>query len=131
MSYLGGIGFGGMYGLLHGLRHSPSRRFKVRMNSVLNGAGKYGSRAGNGLGIIAMLYTSFECLADRFEVESYVGGSDMVNPVLAAAATGIFYKSTAGLRVAALAGVLGAGACGGIYLADNVLRGGSRGGLLL
>jgi len=108
-AYLGGIVGGGIYGFFEGLRTSPSPKFKIRLNTVLNACGKRGSRAGNALGSLAMIYSSFEALEDQLDMDQYVGGYYQLIPVTAAAMTGIFYKSTAGPRAMALAGVLGAG----------------------
>lgn len=65
MAYLVGIGAGGMYGFRQGLSATPSTRFRVQLNSVLNHCGRYGSRAGNTLGVFAVLYSLFEGFADN------------------------------------------------------------------
>ena len=44
--YLMGIGAGGLYGLQKGIASTPSSKFKVQVNSVLNNAGRYGSARG-------------------------------------------------------------------------------------
>ena len=41
-----------------------------------------------------MIYSSFEGLADNAELDRYIPAYDQVVPITAAAATGIFYKST-------------------------------------
>jgi hypothetical protein len=58
MSYFGGILGGGTYGAIEGLRNSPNRKLKVRMNSLFNAAGQRGSRAGNALGILGTSHTN-------------------------------------------------------------------------
>jgi len=65
MCYLMGIASGGLYGLQKGLVSTPSSKFKVKVNSVLNNAGRYGSRAGNTLGVLAVLYSLYEGLGDN------------------------------------------------------------------
>jgi Tim17/Tim22/Tim23/Pmp24 family len=65
LSYLIGIGAGGMYGIRHGFSVTPSQRFRVQLNSILNHAGRYGSRAGNTFGTIAILYSTYEWIFDR------------------------------------------------------------------
>lgn len=65
MSYLLGISGGGIYGFRQGLVATPSTRFRVQLNSVLNHCGRYGSRAGNTLGVVAVLYSLYEGLADN------------------------------------------------------------------
>jgi Tim17/Tim22/Tim23/Pmp24 family len=63
MSYLVGIGAGGLYGFRQGLRATPSNRFRVQLNSVLNHSGRHGSRMGNTLGVFSVLYSLYEGLA--------------------------------------------------------------------
>jgi len=63
-SYMLGIFGGGLMGLREGLANTPSSRMKVKLNSVLNHCGKYGSRAGNSLGVLSILYTFYEWVGD-------------------------------------------------------------------
>mmetsp|Transcript_7606 Transcript_7606/g.18774 ORF Transcript_7606/g.18774 Transcript_7606/m.18774 type:complete len:150 (+) Transcript_7606:219-668(+) len=65
LSYLVGITGGGLFGLQHGLRTTPSSKFRVQLNSVLNSTGRYGSKTGNTLGVFAVLYSLYEGLADQ------------------------------------------------------------------
>ena len=69
-SYLIGILGGGLYGFREGLTNTPNSRFKVKVNSVLNQCGKYGSRAGNSFGVLSILYSLYEGAADH--VSSFV-----------------------------------------------------------
>jgi hypothetical protein len=64
ISYLLGVTTGGVYGLQEGLRNTPSSRWKVKLNSVLNHCGRYGSQVGNMMGATAILYSLYEGLAD-------------------------------------------------------------------
>ena len=64
-AYMMGIAGGGLYGLRTGLASTPSSRFKVQLNSVLNHCGRYGSRTGNTVGVFAVLYSLYEGLADH------------------------------------------------------------------
>ncbi|KAF1333145.1 Prohibitin-2, partial [Globisporangium splendens] len=137
-AYFTGILGGGIYGAGQGFRRSPSPKFKIRMNSLMNGAAVRGSKAGNALGCLgkrvvvalcgcgvwrydlmdvavgscavttAMIYKAFEYAADTVELENVLK-FDQATPILASAATGIFYKSTAGPKAMVLAGALGAG----------------------
>lgn len=107
-AYLTGVVGGGAFGAVQGFRRSPSTKMKIRMNSLLNGASARGSKAGNALGCIALLYKAFEYFADTVEVDNYIK-YDQVTPILASAATGALYKSTAGPKAMVLAGALGAG----------------------
>ena len=65
MAYLMGTTAGGAYGFRQGLAATPSSRFRVQLNSILNHCGRYGSRAGNAMGVFAVLYSLYEGLADR------------------------------------------------------------------
>jgi len=112
--YLMGIGAGGVYGLQKGIASTPSSKFKVQVNSVLNNAGRYGSRYGNTLGVFAVLYSLYEGIADNLELDRFTGIESSAPP-LAAMMTGISYFAPAGLRVAALGGALGFGAVGATY----------------
>lgn len=72
MSYLMGTSGGGLYGFRQGLAATPSKRFRVQLNSVLNHCGRYGSRAGNALGVFAVLYSLYEGLADNVSGYAWV-----------------------------------------------------------
>jgi import inner membrane translocase subunit TIM23 len=72
MAYLLGISAGGIYGFRQGLAATPSTRFRVQVNSVLNHCGRYGSRAGNALGVFAVLYSFYEGVSDRVSLIYYV-----------------------------------------------------------
>lgn len=77
VSYLMGIGAGGFYGVRQGVAATPSNRFRVKLNSILNHSGRYGSRAGNALGVFAVMYSLYEGLADHVSeivVTSTFGG---------------------------------------------------------
>lgn len=68
ISYMLGVTIGGLYGLKEGLAKTPSSRFKVKLNSVLNHCGRYGSTLGNMMGSTAILYSLYEGLADTVSV---------------------------------------------------------------
>mmetsp|Transcript_7199 Transcript_7199/g.18080 ORF Transcript_7199/g.18080 Transcript_7199/m.18080 type:complete len:194 (+) Transcript_7199:92-673(+) len=114
LSYLMGIGAGGLYGLQRGIASTPSSKFKVQVNSVLNNAGRYGSWMGNSLGVCAVMYSLFEGLGDNLELDRYTG-IENTTPPLAAMMTGMTYYAPSGIRVAALAGTIGLGAVGATY----------------
>ena len=65
MAYLLGIAGGGVYGFRQGLAATPSTRFRVQLNSILNHSGRYGSRYGNTLGVFSVLYSFYEGVADQ------------------------------------------------------------------
>jgi len=114
MCYLAGIAGGGIYGLQKGLASTTSSKFKVKVNSVLNNAGRYGSRTGNSLGVFAVIYSLYEGLGDNLEIDRYTGIESSAPP-FAAMMTGITYFAPTGLRVAALGGAIGFGAVGATY----------------
>lgn len=108
MIYIGGLGLGGMFGALEGLKNAPKKRFKIRLNSVLNACGKRGSRVANALGVLAIMYTGVEGLADYLEADKLAGGIDIVNPIIAGAGAGALYKCTKGPGQMALFSAVGA-----------------------
>ncbi len=65
LSYLIGTFGGGIYGFNEGLRNTPSHRFRVKLNSVLNHCSRHGSRVGNMLGVWSVLYSFYENFADQ------------------------------------------------------------------
>eukprot|EP00970_Alexandrium_tamarense_P006601 scaffold1129_cov210-Alexandrium_tamarense.AAC.10 len=110
ISYILGVTLGGLYGLQEGLRNTPSTRWKVKLNSVLNHCGRYGSGVGNAMGATAILYSLYEGLADTYELDQYTGPIQPPAPLFAGFMTGATYYMRAGPRVAALAGTIGLGA---------------------
>lgn len=65
VSYLLGIAGGGIYGFQKGISTTPSSKFKVQVNSVLNHCGRYGSKAGNSMGVFAVMYSLYEGVFDQ------------------------------------------------------------------
>lgn len=127
-AYLFGIGSGGLYGVFNGFTTSPSNKLRIRLNSILNKSGRFGSRFGNALGAVAMMYSCLEEFTDRAHIEDYIPfDEDLVNPPLAAALTGILYKSTQGPKTMVLAGLLGGTAVAGFNVArSSMSQGGKR-----
>ena len=70
LSYVLGIFGGGIYGLNEGLKNTPSNRFKVKVNSVLNHCSRHGSRIGNVAGVLSIFYSVYEYTADTVSVYS-------------------------------------------------------------
>jgi hypothetical protein len=71
LSYLIGICGGGVYGLQRGITNTPSSKFKVQLNSIMNHCGRYGSKAGNQLGVFAVMYSLYEGLGDAVSTTLY------------------------------------------------------------
>lgn len=121
VSYLLGTMAGGLYGLNEGLRNTPSNRFKVKVNSVLNHCSRHGSRIGNMTGCLSVFYSFYEYVGDTLDIDRYTGPIQPAGPAVAAFMTGATYKATAGPRVAALAGTIGLGSVGLTYVAYSAL----------
>jgi import inner membrane translocase subunit TIM23 len=121
--YLSGLALGGLRGTYTGLTSSPSKRWKIRFNTFLNHTGRGGSRAGNALGTVALMYSLVEAGADYADVDRRLG-NDSVAPVLAAAATGALYKCTAGPKVAVLAAAMAGGLMGAATQGSKLLPNG-------
>eukprot|EP00753_Platysulcus_tardus_P018034 PLAT668.1.p1 GENE.PLAT668.1~~PLAT668.1.p1 ORF type:complete len:192 (+),score=72.19 PLAT668.1:90-665(+) len=120
-SYIAATLLGGSYGLIEGVRNAPNRRARILLNSILNHCGKRGSRLGNGVAMLALMYSTAEYLADQNEVAVTLNVPDEVNSVVAGAVTGMLYKSTAGPRAVAAAGLLGAALAGGYWAAMELV----------
>mmetsp|Transcript_26323 Transcript_26323/g.61218 ORF Transcript_26323/g.61218 Transcript_26323/m.61218 type:complete len:165 (-) Transcript_26323:1229-1723(-) len=69
MSYLLGITGGGLLGLREGLANAPSSRLRVQLNSILNHCGRHGSRWGNTIGVVSILYSLYEGAADHVRLQ--------------------------------------------------------------
>lgn len=121
ISYMLGVTIGGLYGLREGLAKTPSSRWKVKLNSVLNHCGRHGSGLGNMMGATAILYSLYEGLADSYELDQYTGPIQPPAPLFAGAMTGATYYMRAGPRVATLAGAIGMGAVGGTFAIYSML----------
>jgi import inner membrane translocase subunit TIM23 len=118
-SYIAGSLAGGILGGSRGLASAPSSKLRVRMNGFLNGAGKYGSRGGNAMGVLALYYTTFEKLVDMSGVDEYTDDAiPFFSQMTAGTATGILYKATKRPTTMLLAGVVGGGIAGGFSYAE-------------
>lgn len=106
--WLGGFLGGGAYGSIEGYRASPGTSSRIVFNSLMNGMSKRGSKIGNTLGSIAFLHSSFYWIAQTAEVDRYIEHPSVL-PAVAGFTTGALFKSTRGIRAAALAGTIGTG----------------------
>ena len=106
------LGMGG--GAVDGLRNSPSRLAKIRLNSMLNGASKWGTKIGNQAGVVALLYTFSKIAVEKSTISDRLGLGDSADSVMAGLAAGIIYKSTRGPRHMALFATGGAAAMGAL-----------------
>jgi len=103
-SVLAGAGIGSISGLYRGLRDTQGQVGKVRRTQLLNYVGKHGSTTANSLGVVALMYSSFGVL-----LSWYRGTDDEYNTLASATATGLLFKSSAGLKRCGIAGGVGFG----------------------
>jgi hypothetical protein len=88
ISYVLGVSLGGLYGLREGLLRTPSSRWKVKLNSVLNHCGRHGSGLGNMMGSTAILYSLYEGVADTVSGWMCIAGQVTTTTTTTAAAGG-------------------------------------------
>ncbi|XP_063217204.1 mitochondrial import inner membrane translocase subunit Tim23 isoform X1 [Bacillus rossius redtenbacheri] len=105
-SVMTGALVGGTVGLYNGIRSTTlaGHTGKLRRTQLLNYVMKQGSATANTLGVVAVMYSSFGVLLSWGR-----GVDDELNTLTAATATGLLYKSSAGLRKCALGGGVGLG----------------------
>jgi len=101
-----GVMIGGTYGSVAGLytgwKATKSLTGNVRRAQLINYVTKSGASTANALGVAAVMYSGMGCL-----LSYYRETEDDLNTVVAATATGLLYKSTAGLRRCAVGGAVG------------------------
>ncbi|KAJ1961031.1 Mitochondrial import inner membrane translocase subunit tim23 [Dipsacomyces acuminosporus] len=105
--YILGLGTGGAWGFIEGMRSQHGSNFKLRLNSVLNSMTRRGPFVGNSMGVLGMFYNSLNSA-----ISSYRGTRDQYNSIGAAAISGVLFKITAGPRASIISGIICAGAVG-------------------
>ena len=105
---------GSVGGAVAGLRDSPSRLTKIRMNSMLNGASFWGSRLGNQAGVVALIYTFSKMVVEYSTITDRLGLGDAADSVVAGLSTGVIYKCMRGPRQMALFATAGAASMGAL-----------------
>ncbi|KAM8715756.1 hypothetical protein ACLKA7_002752 [Drosophila subpalustris] len=105
-SVMVGGGIGGLAGVYNGFKvtNALNQTGKLRRTQLINHVMKQGSGTANTLGTLAVLYSACGVLLQYARDQD-----DNVNTVIAGTATGLLYKSTAGLRKCALGGAIGLG----------------------
>lgn len=78
--------------------------FSATVYRLLNHVVKQGSATANTLGALTVMYSGFGVLLQYAR-----GEDDEINTILAGTATGLMYKSTAGLKRCAIGGGVGFG----------------------
>eukprot|EP00943_MAST-04B_sp_MAST-4B-sp1_P001769 g1769.t1 len=121
--YMSGTILGGLYGGVEGLQNAPSNKFKIRLNSFLNVCGKRGSRAGNSLATLAMMFSFLEWGVENAEIDHYLpkGTSSFAIPITAGVATGVLYKCTRGPKLMTIYGLVGGSVMAGLYGGSRLL----------
>lgn len=102
MTYLTGLSIGGTWGLLDGFRNPAGRTTRLRINCILNSMTARGPFVANNLGILALLYN----LIHGGVVKMREGRYDIYSSVGSAAAAGMIYKSTKGIKQMGIAGLI-------------------------
>ncbi|GLG94862.1 hypothetical protein R5R35_011049 [Gryllus longicercus] len=99
-----GAGIGGIGGFYNGLKSTTlaGHTGKLRRTQLLNYVMKQGSATANTLGVLAVMYSGFGVILSWAR-----GCDDELNTIVAASATGLLYKSSAGLRKCAIGGGIG------------------------
>jgi hypothetical protein len=92
-----GLALGGVYGFFEGMKNVTGTRFRIKLNSVLNGCGRRGARTGNGFGVLALLFSASEGALDYVDTERFldklhVPRSDMTIPMLAGGLSAMAYR---------------------------------------
>ncbi|KAJ1941070.1 Mitochondrial import inner membrane translocase subunit tim23 [Linderina macrospora] len=105
--YLLGLGTGGAWGFLEGLRSQHGANLKLRVNSVLNSMTRRGPFVGNSLGVMAMFYNILNST-----ISNYRDTQDMYNSIGAAAISGMLFKIGGGPRASIISGIICAGTVG-------------------
>ncbi|XP_055547458.1 mitochondrial import inner membrane translocase subunit Tim23 [Wyeomyia smithii] len=117
-----GAGIGGMAGLYNGMRATAlaNQTGKLRRTQLLNHVMKQGAGTANTLGTIAVMYSAFGVLLQWTR-----GEDDEINTIAAGGATGLLYKSTAGLRKCAIGCGIGL-ALSSLYVLWGITGGSSK-----
>ncbi|XP_017073291.1 mitochondrial import inner membrane translocase subunit Tim23 [Drosophila eugracilis] len=105
-SVMVGGGIGGMAGIYNGFKVTTvlEQKGKLRRTQLINHIMKQGSGTANTLGTLAVLYSACGVL-----LQFVRGQDDHINTLIAGSATGLLYKSTAGMRRCAYGGAVGLG----------------------
>ncbi|XP_055387073.1 mitochondrial import inner membrane translocase subunit Tim23 [Condylostylus longicornis] len=115
---MAGAGIGGLAGFYNGIKATAAlqQTGKLRRTQLLNHVMKQGSATASTLGTITVMYSAFGVFLQWIREEE-----DEINTVIAGTATGLLYKSTAGLKKCALGGGIGLGVTG-LYCLYQLLR---------
>jgi len=101
-----GAAAGGMNGIYNGIKETKALQLTgaVRRTQMINFIAKQGASSAQTLGVIALMYSLFGVLLSKTR-----GAEDELNTLGAATATGMLYKSSAGLKTCLRGGAVGFG----------------------
>ncbi|KAJ8669663.1 hypothetical protein QAD02_000922 [Eretmocerus hayati] len=101
-----GAGLGGANGFYRGLKTTTlaGQTGKLRRTQMINHVMKHGSSLANTFGVVTLMYSGFGVMLSWAR-----GSDDSLNTLAAASATGMLFKSTAGLKRCAIGGSIGFG----------------------
>lgn len=124
MGYLAGALLGGGRGAVQALSTPVAlagveSSQRLRLNQLLNTSGKMGRGAGNALGVLGLLFASFESFSG-YMTNGQV--PDEANTLAAGAATGALYRSVRGPRQAAAAAVVGTAGAAALLAARRFIN---------
>ena len=130
--WLGGFAAGGAWGSREGLSTVANATTRMKVNAIMNGVSRSGSKVGNALGVIACAHTLMGWVADEQLQLEELTGSQFAVPAFAGFTTGLIYKSTTTPRGAFLGGCIGlVASCAygilGTEIYAALFRGGGRG----
>eukprot|EP01029_Cantina_marsupialis_P002977 TRINITY_DN128310_c0_g1_i1.p1 TRINITY_DN128310_c0_g1~~TRINITY_DN128310_c0_g1_i1.p1 ORF type:complete len:214 (+),score=53.30 TRINITY_DN128310_c0_g1_i1:31-672(+) len=117
--YLSGIVSGGIYGFVRGVRRAPNKRFKIKINNILNASGRKGADVGNCVGAAVLMYCFSRHLVDKVITDEHFVMPEFARASTAGFLTGLGYKSLAGPRGAIVAGILGASLMGSLTFVNT------------
>ena len=120
LSYFAGMGIGGVWGFIEGIRHPAATSGRLKVTTVLNGVTKRGPAVSNSLGVVALMYSSINYAIVSARPS---GNDDIINQTVAGAAAGALYKCTAGPRAMAIASLTGATLLAAGTVAEAVVKG--------
>ncbi|XP_014238243.1 mitochondrial import inner membrane translocase subunit Tim23 isoform X2 [Trichogramma pretiosum] len=112
-----GAGLGGANGFYKGLKATTlaGEVGKLRRTQMINHVMKNGSSLANTFGVVTLMYSGFGVILSWAR-----GTDDSINTVAAATATGMLFKSTAGLKRCAVGGGIGLGIAAAYCLWNNL-----------
>lgn len=110
-SVFAGATFGGVNGVVTGIKETAGQTGPVKRTMMLNCIVKQGASSAQTLGVVALMYGGIGVIISKLR-----GAEDELNTMTAATATGMLYKSTAGLAKCARGGAIGFGLAAGYCL---------------